>query len=340
MKPATDDGIDKFRCTRCGAIHKKQRGNFPISHSPLFKMNGGFLPICNKCLDELFDHYREALGDGQEAVRRLCMKFDIYWSPEIYAITYKSSTSVSRIRSYIAKTNLIKYIEKTYDDTLDEEVTRTTVEDARQMEDEYGVDPSVMNRPMAAPGEVKLPSKETILFWGSGFKPEFYHELELRYDRWTKGLKKPIDRATEALYKQICIAEATVNKNIMMGKNIESSQEMLNKLLGSLNLKPNQKEDASGIDQTPMGVWIRRWEEKRPVPQDDPELKDEHGIIKYISVWMYGHLCKTLGIKNAYSKLYEDEIAKYRVQKPEFNGEDDEDVFNAVFGGDDGGDDT
>ena len=43
-----------------------------------------------------------------------------------------------------------------------------------------------------------------------------------------------------------------------------------------------------------------------------------------------------LKIKNSYSKLYEDEIARLRVERPEYTAEDDEDFFQDVFsGGDD-----
>ena len=39
-----------------------------------------------------------------------------------------------------------------------------------------------------------------------------------------------------------------------------------------------------------------------------------------------------LGIKNTYCKLYEEEIDKMRVDRPEYEDEDDETVFNDIFG--------
>jgi hypothetical protein len=48
-----------------------------------------------------------------------------------------------------------------------------------------------------------------------------------------------------------------------------------------------------------------------------------------------------LNIKNSYSKLYEDEMAKIRVDHPEYEDEDDETLFNDIFGSEsdfDGGD--
>lgn len=40
-----------------------------------------------------------------------------------------------------------------------------------------------------------------------------------------------------------------------------------------------------------------------------------------------------LGIKNTYCRLYEEEIAKMRVDRPEYEDEDDETLFNDIFGG-------
>ena len=61
------------------------------------------------------------------------------------------------------------------------------------------------------------------------------------------------------------------------------------------------------------------------------------GIVRYISTWFLGHLCKMLHIKNSYSRMYEDAIEKLRVDRPELDEEDDEDLFNDIFGDDGAG---
>ena len=55
------------------------------------------------------------------------------------------------------------------------------------------------------------------------------------------------------------------------------------------------------------------------------------GIIKYITVWFLGHLCKMLKIKNKYATLYEEEMARLRVDRPEYEGEDEEEVLEDIF---------
>ena len=143
---------------------------------------------------------------------------------------------------------------------------------------------------------------------------------------------------TQALLRQICILETQINKDLMAGKPVEKLVNSLNTLLGSANLKPDQikKEEPidSSIENMPLGVGIKKWEDTRPLPEVAPEFRDVDGIVKYITTWFYGHLGKMVGIKNFHSKLYEDEISRLRVEKPEYEEDDDESVFNDVFGGD------
>lgn len=320
----------KFYCCRCGRHHQKQKSNYPASQSPLYKGNGGYLTICNHCIDELFEHYKTVMESEIEAIRRICLKFDIYWNMEIYAMLNKASTSQSRVRAYISKTNLIKYIGKTYDDTLDEEyadmlrqkeASNIIIDNAEDIPEIEGIDLD----------------PEIVEFWGTGFEPSFYLELDRKYKYWTSGLPKALDKGEEAIYKQVCILEATINKDSAAGKSIEKNVNALNTLLGSANLKPSQKkaEDAAetAFDGMPFGVGIRMYENSRPIPQPDPEFQDVDGIVRYISIWFLGHLCKMLGIKNTYCKMYEMELEKMRIDNPELDEEDDEALFEDIFGG-------
>ena len=85
-------------------------------------------------------------------------------------------------------------------------------------------------------------------------------------------------------------------------------------------------------EQNTFGTLIRKWENEKPIPEPDEEWKDVDGIVRYITVYFLGHLCKMMGIKNSYPRMYEAEMAKYKVEKPEYE-DDDEALFDAVFGG-------
>jgi hypothetical protein len=147
-----------------------------------------------------------------------------------------------------------------------------------------------------------------------------------------------MDVGTEAILRQICVMEITINQDRAAGRSIDKNVNALNSLLGSASLKPAQKKEESNADaalaSTPLGVWLYRYEQKRPLPEIDEDMKDVNGIRKYVFTWM-GHLCKMLGLKNAFSDLYESEVARLRVERPEYDGDDDEAFMNRLFEEDD-----
>lgn len=319
---------DAFYCVRCTRSFTKRRGNFPASQSSLYHGNGGFLPVCRHCVDEIYEHYRAVLGDEKSAMRRVCMKFDIYWSDKIFEQISRSNTTNSRILSYVSKSNLNPNTGKTYDDTLDEEQAirfdLTTVSNGD------------------APAESDFTvTDEMVDFWGAGLPPLFYAELEKRYRYWRGDTDKcPTGKSiTElsdlAFIKQICILEATITRESAAGRSIDKYTNSLNTLLGSANLKPIQQKEKEDLDASfesmPFGSWIRKIENTRPIAEPDPEFKDVDGIAKYVSVWFLGHLCKMLKIENKYSQLYEEEMARLRVDRPEYEGEDEDTILEDIF---------
>lgn len=320
---------DAFHCVRCNRSFTKRRGNFPASQSSLYRGNGGFLPVCRHCLDEIFEHYRSVLGDDRAAMRRICMKFDIYWSDKLFDQISKANTTNSRILSYISKSNLAPHTGKTYDDTLDEEAAEAakimtqavfTSDSADVSDDTVAVTPDIVD------------------FWGSGLDPAFYAELEKRYKYWCNTTNKDggeLDISERALIRQICMLEVTITRDTAAGKSIDKSINSLNTILGSANLKPIQKKEKEDLDSsmeaTPFGAWIKKIEDTRPIPEPEPEFRDVDGIAKYISVWFLGHLCKMLKLDNKYSQLYEDEMARLRVDRPEYEGEDDDSIMEDIF---------
>jgi len=224
----------------------------------------------------------------------------------------------------------VSYSGKSYDDTLAEEGTLWN----------WGVQAVVQETPVHSVEETQQDepeiSDDVIAFWGAGYTPEMYESLEQRRSYWMSRFPEDyeLDIGTEAIIRQICSLELDINRDRAAGRAVDKSVNALNTLLGSASLKPTQKkadDTDSSIDKTPLGVWAQRLEYKRPIKEVDPELQDVDGIVRYISIWYLGHLCKMLGIKNTYCKLYEEEIAKMRVEHPEYEDEDDETLFNDIF---------
>lgn len=51
----------KYYCCRCGTAYSRQKGYFPVSHSPMYR-GSGYLPICSNCIEELYEQYRFHVG--------------------------------------------------------------------------------------------------------------------------------------------------------------------------------------------------------------------------------------------------------------------------------------
>ncbi|MDO5546921.1 MAG: hypothetical protein Q4F79_00340 [Eubacteriales bacterium] len=326
---AIEMSSDTAICSRCGRKYSRRKGYFPVSYAILHK-GIGYIPVCKECIDAMYNTYLAQCNNAKDAVRQMCRKLDLYWSESVYEIVSRKSTTRSMMTQYIAKINSVSYAGKSYDDTLSEEGTLWNFN--QDIEDDSDYD----NSDIAQEQALETP-EEIIAFWGSGYSDEMYHELEQRRQYWMSKFPEgtELDVGTEALIRQICSLELDINRDRIAGKSVDKSVNALNNLLGSANLKPTQQkaDGDSAQENTPFGVWIRRWETKRPVPDPDPELEDVDGIIRYISIWFLGHLCKMLGIKNTYCRLYEEEIAKMRVDRPEYEDEDDETLFNDIFGG-------
>lgn len=267
-------------------------------------------------MDKLYDNYVVLLGSEDEAIRRICMKFDIYFCETLIEASKKTSASNSRIKSYISKANLAQYSGKTFDTTIEEEkkVTITNIEDVKLQNIDI--------------------SEEMVKFFGFGFKPEEYIYLQDQYKDWST--RHDCDTKTqEELFKTICICQLNIlQAQTEGGQQLTNAMKTFQDLLKTANLKPKEVNEDALADQNTFGTLIKKWENERPIPEPDPEWQDIDGIVKYITVYFLGHLAKMMGIKNNYSKMYDDEMARYKVEKPQYKDDvDGELLFDSVFGG-------
>lgn len=325
---ALDLNVSSSQCRKCGAAYGRMKGNFAVSYSQLYK-GAGYLPYCKQCVDDMYNTYFAQCKDPKKAVRQMCRKLDLYWSEDIYSYVNLRSSARSIMTAYIARANSTQYIGRSYDDTLMDEGTLWDDAEIRHGNQDDGVD--VLDSP---PDDAYV-DPEIRDFWGADFAPDFILKLDKRYKDWTGG-QDGLDKGSISLFKQICILEETIARDAAAGRPVDKNMNTLNTLLGSANLKPVQKKSEADLamENTPLGVWIDRWEHKRPIPEPDPAFKDVDGIIRYITIWFYGHISKTLGIKNVYCEMYEKEMARMKVERPDFVDDDDDDEsnFNSIFG--------
>lgn len=304
-----------YKCVTCGKRYSTQHNNFSYSQSPLYNGNNHFLPTCITCLENLVEQYTVMLGSQNEAIKRVCLHYDIYISDSLLNSCKKIDSDRSRIRNYIKHCNLQQNAGKTYDTYLKE-----TNSDSLNSLDEVDE--------LKSGGELKV-SKKTVAFFGLGYTPDQYKFLQDQYDDWTHR-HECRTKSQEEVFKNLCIAQLNIQIAQQTGGKVKDAIDSFQSLLGTANLKPCQTNENALADQNTFGTLIKKWETELPISEPDPEWKDVDGIAKYIHVYFLGHLCKMMGIKNSYSRMYDEEMDKYKVEKPEYEG-DDEALFDAVF---------
>ena len=314
IKYSKEDEPNFYKCPCCATSYVKLDDNFPASQSELYAGWNYHLPICKRCLDRMFEHYTEVYGnDEDKAIRRICEKYDIYYCESLLSASRKITKNRSRIHTYISKANLVQYKGKTFDTTLDEERTGDIIETLDDVKD------------------AKKAKLKTVKFFGTGFSDDDYQYLQEQYDDWTTRHECKT-KAQEEVFKRICFKQLEILKATRNGENTKDLDYTYQQLLDTANLKPKQTNmDALAEDRT-FGQLIKIWENEKPIPEPDEEFKDVDGIGRYISIFFLGHLAKMVGIKNKFSRMYEEEMNKYTVTKPEYE-EDTEALFDAIFGG-------
>lgn len=317
-------------CSKCGLSYGRRKGYFSVNYGQLYK-GIGYVSVCKSCIDSMYNNYLSQCNDVRNAVRQVCRKLDLYWSDKIFDIVERKNTTSTIMTSYIAKINTSTYLGKSYDDTLIEEgCLWTWGGHPEHNKDDEQVDESIKTNN----DEETIIPDDVVAFWGAGYTSEMYIALEQRRTYWMSRFPEDyeLDIGTEAIIRQICSLELDINRDRAAGRAIDKSVNALNTLLGSASLKPAQKKsDAdTSLYNTPMGVWIDRFEYKRPIPDDATDAEKNY-LKKYILAWFSGHISKMFGIKNANTKLYDDEIAKYRVYRPEFDDDSDDDMMYDIL---------
>lgn len=342
---ALEMNTDKIICPICGTGYIKRKGYFPVSYGKLYK-GIGYMPYCRSCIDSIYSQYLAQCKDSKIAVRQTCRKLDLYWNENIFDSVVKKSSIRSLMTQYIVRINSVSCAGKSYDDTLLDEGALwsfNTSQDTEDLQPEASEENTTSDDDVT--DDIEIP-QSVIDFWGSGYPSEMYVQLEQRRKYYASKFPDAFsnsggnDIGSDVLMRQLCNLEVSISKDAASGKSIDKSVNSLNTLIGSLNLKPAQKksdEMDSSIANTPMGVWLFRYENKRPLPEIDKSLQDVNHIKKYVFTW-FGHICKMLGIKNGYTRMYEEEIDRLRVEKPEYEDEDDEtlliDAYSEIQDGD------
>ena len=228
-----------YVCCTCGDRFSKQERNFSYSQSPFFRGNNSFLPICNKCLEKVFEEYTDILGSKDDAIKRLCLRFDIYQSEDILNSSRKIDANRSRIKEYIRLCNLNQTLGKTYDDYLCENFNDTimSVSDL----DNYNKDNAEE-------------MKRNVETWGLGYSEIEYKMLNEHFKLYEDRID--VDDPTQfTLLRDLCdqhILKYRAKKNLDIDR-YEKLSKLYQQTISNADLKPKVKKDANS--NNPDEAW-------------------------------------------------------------------------------------
>ena len=316
---------EKYKCFYCGKEYVET--NYYKSNSVFYK-NIGKVPYCKQCVEKFYQQYFEkytnegCLTPERNAVKRLCMIFDIYFNEKAYSDAINSAKkrnmNISPMSAYIKMIQLQQHKDKSYDNTVyDEEQENLAEGISYNASDDRKVD------------------ERTVRLFGAGFTDEDYEFLKEQYDDWT-ARHECKTKAQEEVFKDICFNRLQNLKALRRGEDTKDITASFQKMLDSGKLQPKQNSGDTTADNQTFGTLIDKWENTRPLPEIDEELKDVDKIGFYIDTFFKGHTCRMLNVKNAFSNLYSSMMKKFTVNKPEYNLDEDEydsEInFDTIFG--------
>lgn len=327
------DNPDKIRCLCCNKEYPIDK--FSDSQSILYRSIAK-LPYCQSCVVDIYNQYVQEFTNKnykqpeQKAVQRICMAFDLFYNDKLYQKISKdfnkaydnSVKNTSLISLYFKNRNLAQY----KDDGTDYNASIFKEYDLIQDEERSMV---IFHRTDEEKEQIINKASE---FFGEGFSDEDYLFLQKEYEDWTSRHECQT-KAQEEIFKDICFNRLRNLKALRKNEDTKDISAAFDRMLSSGKLQPKQNYSEATSDSQTFGTLLKKWEETRPLPEIDPELKDVDTIGKYMDVFVRGHTCKMVGIENAYSHLYTDEMKKYTVNLPEYDSDSDSEIiFDMMFG--------
>lgn len=317
----------KYTCIYCGNEYVDT--NYYNSYSKFYS-NTGKIPYCKQCIERFYQYYIEkytnegCLIPERKAVKRLCMILDVYFREDVF------NSSMKKVKDGIMNISLIGQYMKTiqlYQYSRNKETYENTI----TQEEKDGL----IATPISDISNSRNVDEDTIRFFGNGFTDSDYEFLKREYKDWT-ARHECKTKSQEEIFKDICFNRLQNLKALQKGEDTKDITASFQKLLDSGKLQPKQNAGDTMADNQTFGTLIDKWENTRPLPEIDEELRDVDKIGFYIDTFFKGHTCKMLNIKNAFSNLYSSMMKKFTVNKPEYNlDEDDCDSeinFDSIFG--------
>ena len=309
---------DVLLCPSCGNWIKAETGYYADKRYVTNRF-----PVCKRCIMKMVEQRnsdKDEPNETKESVQKVLQFMDRVYDDEFYeecikgaADGVKEKNRSSPFATYITATgSLPQWKGKTWKDS------------------DFGESLDSVDQQ-----EVKLNQKtlkNAKKRFGSGYTNEEYMLLENEYSDWVTRYECNT-KAQEEVFENLSLIKLLKQRALLKGLPTKDLDKQQQDWLDTGKLKPKQNSLDAMSDAQVMGTLIQKWEETRPLPEIDPELQDVDKIGLYIDAFFRGHTSKMLGLKNAFSHIYERVMGKYTVTSPQYDAdEDSEYIFEKVFG--------
>lgn len=312
---------EKMECPYCGEW-KLAVGFYLDSRTAT-----GYYPECKECLLEEacdYDKANKKYIDNREKTIKVLHKMDLPFIESAYISATNSVAKATSERSrgliFNGYMTQIKSLRQYKGLTWKDSVYNASEEEVKESEENAEA--------LVSSKKVKSGQKR----FGIGYASEDYVFLENEYQDWVTRYECNT-KAQEECFQRLAMKKLEIHKASLSGDSTDKLDATYQQLLNTANVTPRQSASGNMVDAQTFGTLIQKYEETRPLPEIDPDLKDVDKIGLLIDVFFKGHLCKMLGLKNTFANVYEKYMSKYTVEPPKYEEEEDsESTFNRIFG--------
>lgn len=248
----------KTICSICGN-EKSLAQNFYKSDRPEYESTG-FCDVCKSCFKDLIVDPETGMVNRDRFRFEACKMLNIPFIPFEYAALMQ--------KPKITPNNFLGEYRKLLN--VKREYKNLTYEDSVKFDnDQAGL---LKDKPQ------EQVTQEMIEFWGRGFSPEYYIDVQKRFDGFMKyeDMDK-LDYKKESDYKTLCQLERKKTE-ILQDKDVKANElkaiiDSISKLSEDLNIKALQKKnDESETGHYVVGLVTKYIEDVKLTPI--PQLKD------------------------------------------------------------------
>lgn len=282
---------DKY-CTSC----KKELSTTKFYNSRSILDTDGLSHVCKTCMEKLIN--LEDMNTVYSVLMSLNIPFDYKHWESAEKAKGKTFGNYMRMANSLPQLKNGIWNDSVFNDKTNEDISDGNIE----LSDE----------------DIKKLEKD----WGVGFSPSQYIRLDNFYQEFAAEYEtdSPAQRLNfrNASRTQLQTEEALAKNDTDTFNKLMKTMSII---LGDSNVKPVQETGAEASDQLCFGNFLKKWENDRPVY--DENLTDP--MKEYIDLYMVGHLAKMEGLNNDLVDKYNEALKEYSVEfgKESSDGDDE-----------------